>query len=555
MSYKDKDILNVNVRQDLIVMLDANISGFRDIEWRSKSKRFTKKDAKTIKYELVVLITDCYWGHELKHKDDERYYSLYYERLKDKLGKNYRKHIDIVFDIVGGVITSSAFRKDGSTQKYKLKKVVKDICDDLFKNVKLHSLVGRTGKVMTEWVEYAVSKTNEKGEFQTKVDNKKYKIPPTILLNKNNGTILTHMFSDLYKYKTGRLKRPQVKRWIDIIENTGGDIEKNPDRWSGKRLFKLHRHSLEIYNEMMIDIIGEGYVGQLYKEHDTGRLFGTGGCNLQSMLREQRRILMGGLGYYEYDMENAHYNILAQYYNMITGKKLKRITQYIENTKAYRNRLEKETGNSYDTIKTCLISIIYGAGISRMTYKDKDLAIWEEIKEQTTNTKVAEKLWYDLTDNIIVKELYTEVDIAYRAIKQNWIETNSGWGRRLKNHSYKTTRISYKDVYGEIRPKSKGKLLSHFLQGIEARILLGIIREEGQDGFIMPHHDGWVSKVNWDTNRLQELIGKDTRKMLLDYNGVRGSFDIPIKKVELTDIVDGDWKDLIIKKGVVSSIG
>ena len=554
MSYKDKDVLNKNVRQDLIRMLDANITGFRDIEWRSKSKRFTKKDAKTIKYELVVLITDCYWGHELKHKDDERYYSLYYETLKDKLGKNYRKHIDIVFDIIGGVNISSAFRKDGSTQRYKLKKVVKDICDDLFrKNIKMHSLVGRTGKVMTEWEEYSVSKTNERGEFQTKVDNKKYKFSSKVLLNKNNGTILTHLFSDLYKYKTGRLKKPQVKRWIDIIKGAGGDIN-NSRRWSGDRLRKLHEHSLEIYNEMMVDIIGEGYVGQLYKERNTGRLFGTGGSNLQGMMREQRRILMGGLGYYEYDMENAHYNIVEQYYKMITGKKLKRITKYIENTKAYRNRLVKETNNSYETIKTCLIAIIYGSGISRMRYKDEDLALWDIVKKQTTNIKTAEKLWYDLTDNIIVKELYTEVDIAYRAIKQRWVETNSGWGRRLKNHSYKTTRINYEDVNGEIRPKSKGKLLSHFLQGIEARILLGIIREEGKDGFIMPHHDGWVSKVDWDTDRLQELIGKDTRKMLLDYNGDRGAFDIPIKKVELTDIVDGDWKDLIIKKGVVSSV-
>ena len=70
----------------------------------------------------------------------------------------------------------------------------------------------------------------------------------------------------------------------------------------------------------------------------------------------------------------------------------------------------------------------------------------------------------------------------------------------------------------------------------------------------MPHHDGWVSRINWDTDRLQQLIGLDTRKMLLDYNDVRGAFDIKIKKVELTDIVDGDWKDLIIKKGVVSPL-
>jgi len=554
MSYKDKDILNVNVRQDLIVMLDANISGFRDIEWRSKSKRFTKKDAKTIKYELVVLITDCYWGHELKHKDDGRYYSLYYETLKDKLGKNYRKHIDVVFDIVGGVSISSPFRKNGSTLKYRLKKVVKDICDDLFKkNIKLHSLVGRTGKVMTAWEEYAVSKTNEKGEFQKKVDNKKYTFSSKVLLNKNNGTILTYMFSDLYKYKTGRLKtkeeKEHVKKWIDIIKKAGGDINTNR-RWDGDRLERLHQDSLEIYNEMMVDIIGVGYVGQLYKERNTGRLFGTGGCNLQGMMREQRRILMGGLGYFEYDMENAHYNILDQYYRMITGNKLNRITKYIQNTKGYRTRLEQETNNSEKTIKTCLISIIYGAGISRMTYKDEDLAIWKVIKKDINHIKTAEKLWYDFTDNIIVKELYTEVDIAYKAIRHTWVETGSGKGRRLKNMSNKTTRMTYEDD----KPKSKGMLLSHFLQGIEARILLGIIREEGKDGFVMPHHDGWVSKINHDTDRLQDLIGKDTRKMLLDYNGVRGSFDIPIEKVELTDIVDGDWKDLIIKKGVVSPL-
>jgi len=551
---KDKDVLNKNVREDLIRMLDANISGFRDIAWRSMSKRFTQKDAKTVKYELVVLVTDCYWGHELKHKEDDRYYSLYYETLKDKLGKDYRKHIDIVFDIKSGVSISSPFRKDGSTQKYKLKKNVREICDELFrKDIKKHSLIDRTGQVMTEWEEYAVSKTNERGDFQTKVDNKKYKFSSKVLLNKNNGTILTHMFSDLYKYKTGRLKKPQVQKWIDILESVGGNLN-DSRRWSGDRIIKLHQHSLEIYNEMMIDIIGEGYVGQLYKERNTGRLFGTGGCNLQGLMREQRRILMGGVGYYEYDMENAHYTILEQYYEMITGNKLKRITKYIQNTKGYRNRLVKETGNSYDVIKQCLIAIIYGAGVNRMFYKKERLAVWDVIQKQTTNRSTAEKLWYDFTDNIIVRELHTEVDIAYRAIKHSWIATGSGKGRRLKNVSGKTAAIYYEDDNNELKEKSKGKLLSHFLQGIEARILLGIIREEGKDGFIMPHHDGWVSRINWDTDRLQQLIGLDTRKMLLDYNDVRGAFDIKIKKVELTDIVDGDWKDLIIKKGVVSTI-
>ena len=38
----DIELINTNVRDDLIAELDANISGFRDIAWRSTSKRFTK---------------------------------------------------------------------------------------------------------------------------------------------------------------------------------------------------------------------------------------------------------------------------------------------------------------------------------------------------------------------------------------------------------------------------------------------------------------------------------------------------------------------------------
>ena len=60
--------------------------------------------------------------------------------------------------------------------------------------------------------------------------------------------------------------------------------------------------------------------------------------------------------------------------------------------------------------------------------------------------------------------------------------------------------------------------------------------------------------MNWDTDRLSKLISLDTRRLLLDYNGIRGSFDIKIKKVELTDIIVGDWTEKILSKGVVDTI-
>ena len=137
---------------------------------------------KTIKYELAILITDCYWGHELKHKKDERYYSLYYEKLKSRLGKDYRKVIDTCFDIKHGVSISSFRKKDGYTQKYRLKKDVKEICDKIFrKDIRQHSIIDRSGTIMTDWVDYAVSNSNEKGEFQKKVNNKRYKFKPKVM--------------------------------------------------------------------------------------------------------------------------------------------------------------------------------------------------------------------------------------------------------------------------------------------------------------------------------------------------------------------------------------
>ena len=553
----DTDRINTNVREDLIRELDNNISGFRDIAWRSRSKRFTHKDAKTVKYELAELITNSYWGHIKKHKVNNKWESLYYETLKQKLGKNYRKHMDTCYDIQSGVAISSFRKKDGHTQKYKLKKKVRDICDSIFLGeIKKHRLLDRDGKVMTDWTDYAVSKLNEKGEFQQKVDNKKWSFDSKVLLNKNNGTILTHLWSDLYKYKTGRLTEIEVSRWIDIITKAGGNIN-DGDRWGGDRLEELHRSSLEIYNNMMVDIIGDGMVGQIYKERNTGRLYATGYNSLQNMRREQRRILMGGLGYYEYDMENAHYNILEQYYRMLTNKKLKRIRQYVNNTKGIRYRLVKETGNNYRTIKQCLISLIYGGGIDNthntINGISRKSGIYETIEKQHSSKTLVMDCWDNFVSHNIITDLHAEVDIAYRTIKNSWIETGSGRGKRMKNTMNKTTAIYNRDEV-ELRPKSKGKLLSHFLQGIEARILLGIVREEGRGNFILPHHDGWVSRLDWNTAQLEQLIALDTRKMLLDYNGMKGAFHIKIKKMELTDVVEGDWVETILSKGLVDTL-
>ena len=41
---------------------------------------------------------------------------------------------------------------------------------------------------------------------------------------------------------------------------------------------------------------------------------------------------------------------------------------------------------------------------------------------------------------------------------------------------------------------------------------------------------------------------------MLKYLGIKDGFEIKISKVELTDVVDGDWVDTLIKDGVLEEI-
>ena len=42
--------------------------------------------------------------------------------------------------------------------------------------------------------------------------------------------------------------------------------------------------------------------------------------------------------------------------------------------------------------------------------------------------------------------------------------------------------------------------------------------------------------------------------MLLDYSGIKEAFEIKITKNELTDVIDGDWTETLIKDGVLEEI-
>ena len=57
-----------------------------------------------------------------------------------------------------------------------------------------------------------------------------------------------------------------------------------------------------------------------------------------------------------------------------------------------------------------------------------------------------------------------------------------------------------------------------------------------------------------EEKELEQYISTSTRKMLLEYSGIKDAFVIRIKKVELTDVIKGDWTKKLMTEGVLEDI-
>ncbi len=59
----------------------------------------------------------------------------------------------------------------------------------------------------------------------------------------------------------------------------------------------------------------------------------------------------------------------------------------------------------------------------------------------------------------------------------------------------------------------------------------------------MAHHDGWVSKLNHNTNRFEKTIRVITDRIMNNYNGIDGGFSIGITKIKLNNPIETSWVD------------
>ena len=66
-------------------------------------------------------------------------------------------------------------------------------------------------------------------------------------------------------------------------------------------------------------MLPKGKMYQHYYEGQTGRVYSYGQTSIQTMKKEIRNLVLGGVGYWDYDVKNCHYTImleLGKYYGL-----------------------------------------------------------------------------------------------------------------------------------------------------------------------------------------------------------------------------------------------
>jgi len=530
--------------------LDTNVREFRDIRWHSRSKKYNT--IKDIKYNLLHIILNAYNGHIKRHKSDTDWQTFYSVKLRDTLGQEYDRLMSMVFDKrhpSNGV----SLIDDKQTLKYKLKEEIIVICDKVYLGeYKLHARIGRDGKSIITIPDYVVRNVVDGGLLK-RSNVKKYQFDNVIQLNEDNILIMIKMFAELYRYRMGK-KSVDIEHWTDILNSVG--IE--PSKYTLKHLEDRRNKAIELLNKASVDILGEGRVLQVYTEKESGRLFADEWLNIQNLPKEMRYIAMGGLGYYEYDIENAHYNFLYQLNNMFRGPALDTISKYISKTKIVRQQIASDTGVDIGVIKQIMIAMIYGADITQYhtynedTKQSSDNAIMSILlKYAEDNRDDATDLFDTIKANEMISGLHSEIRLSRNHMKKHWVIEKVKGVEYLLNPFRKRKRLA--DRYG--KDEALNKLLSHMLLGVEASILVFVMEEELKD-FVMPHHDGWVSINNWNTKTLEKIVKAKTARMMFDYCGIATGFDIKITKKRIGDIAKGKWtKEVLRAKTIKELIG
>ena len=229
---------------------------------------------------------------------------------------------------------------------------------------------------------------------------------------------------------------------------------------------------------------GESYMAHHYQEANSGRLYPIG----ISLAAAQTVVKDAALtGYWEYDISNCHYAILAQMAAKV-GYECLAINSYLKNKEETRDEMAAQAGINRRQAKTCLVALMYGARATT----------WHEnaIPREIADTAAVERLYR----SPIFIGLKEDVRKAREAILSGLVTTRKGF---------------IKNAFGKSIPSTVGpeKQLAHLLQGVEAKSLQAVVNSYPDD-VVLVQHDGFVSSRRLDAGVLSAAIAEATGYVL-----------------------------------------
>lgn len=226
-----------------------------------------------------------------------------------------------------------------------------------------------------------------------------------------------------------------------------------------------------------------GYVLHRYDEIESGRLYAVTTPNLQNCYRVLREAAMAG--FYDVDIENCHYSILAQM-AAEHGYQCGAVQDYLDDKKPFREALAAEFGITVRQAKDALIALIYGAKFSGRA-KDAlpeifngDLGLAKQIYQHPK--------FLALRDDIAG---------ARAAVLKGQVVSRVG---TIKNCRGLTISLS---------ESNERQQLAHLLQGVESAALEAAYRLYPEQ-IVLLQHDGFTSTKPLDTKRIEAAMFKAT---------------------------------------------
>jgi|TARA_Y100000296_G_scaffold83506_1_gene114512 hypothetical protein len=534
MLYYDRDKYDFTYTEYVKGLLDTEIKEFSELTDYYRVKKTGRQV--NVKSNLYTMASNHYWMRVRAHSKDDRATALPAKWLLEQLSHDYRRIIRILFN----VSDEWEFRK--TTKKYTLKDSVVEIFDRAFgDHNKRQILIDGIGKqVKREGVVNVNSikrhQYNYDGETtkEAVAVKKQLYIPNQVKINQKRLAEAVGLYGEL-KYSV--LKRITLSKRTERILKSAGLKIKDLTPYKAEKYEKTIK---ELLMRINLEPFDYGHIYQLYSEREFGgRLYNDGANGLMTIPKHIKHIVMSGLGYYDYDLVNCHWNFLEQLNKHYGGGALLYVSEYNSKVKTTRKEIAKEIGVDEDIMKFLLIAMLYGA---KLNINEKH---WDTDKRRKVGSKVLEKLRGIIGDektarvigrrffeNKFVKGLYGDIQTAKDTILKKCKKTGKGNNTFIENYSGNKIKISVKGAGGKAINRSGGKQLSHLLQGMESFILHDVVAEMDRDksaDFLVPYHDGWVCSGKIDKRYYEQHIFNSTQRLLSEYDGKEADVGISVK--------------------------